>query len=259
MSRGGDYDIMPGHAFQVTAVLLLLIALIAPIAASDETKENSLPLIHVTGSGTIKAAPDRAEIDLTVVTKNPDVKAAQKENAGKMDRVMSALTDPSKGNLTRQEIGTTSYSISEVYSPDDTLKEKFGKDVTIYQVSNTISIDTAKIEHVGDIIDFAVAAGANEVSSLDFTLSQAKTAELRAKALDIAVEKARKDASIVATAMGKTLGDVHEVTVDESYQPPVYYNQDIRAEKLAVAAPATPIEPGNVEVTARVTSAYLIT
>lgn len=259
MCPGGDYDIMPGHALQITAVLLLLIAMLAPIVTAEETKENDLSLIHVTGSGTIKAAPDRVEIDLTVVTKNPDVKAAQKENARKMDSVMEVLTDPSKGNLTKQEIGTTSYSISEVYSPDDALKEKFGKDVTIYQVSNTISIDTTMIDRVGDIIDLAVASGANEVSSLDFTLSQAKTAEIREKALDIAVEKARNDARIVLTAMGKTLGDVHEVTVDESYMPPVYYNQDVRSEKMVGAAPATPIEPGTVEVTARVTSAYLIT
>jgi len=58
--------------------------------------------------------------------------------------------------------------------------------------------------------------------------------------------------------MGKSLGDVFEVTVDESYQPPVYYNQDYRSSQLAAAAPATPIEPGAVEVTARVTAGYLI-
>ncbi len=238
------------------AVILLITAMIP--AGAAETKDGDIPLIHVTGSGTIKAVPDRVQIELTVVTKNPDVKAAQKENARKMDTVMSALRDPSKGNLTGREIGTTSYSISEVYYPDDALKAKYGDNVTIYQVSNTISIETEKIDRVGDIIDLAVAAGANSVSSLQFTLSQQKTAELRKEALEIAVKKAEADARTVMAAMGKSLGEVYEVTVDESYQPPVYYNQDARSVQMAAAGPKTPIEPGSVEITARVSAEYRI-
>lgn len=242
-----------------TAVILFLLVLFiaVPVHAAGESEAKE-PLIHVSGSGTIKAAPDRVEIDLTVVTKNPDVKAAQKENARKMETVMSALRDQSKGKLAGREIGTTSYSISEVYYPDDALKAKFGEGVTIYQVSNTISIETAQIDRVGDIIDIAVAAGANSVSSLRFTLSQEKTAELRADALGIAVKKAETDARTVVTVLGKTLGDIREITIDEGYQPPIYYNQDYRSNQMLAAAPATPIEPGSVEVTARVSVAYQI-
>lgn len=71
-------------------------------------------------------------------------------------------------------------------------------------------------------------------------------------------KKTHADAETVVTAMEKTLGDVYEITVDESYQPPVYYNQDYRAAGYASAAPATPIEPGAALVTARVTAGYLI-
>ncbi|MCA1917382.1 SIMPL domain-containing protein [Methanospirillum hungatei] len=248
---------MHRNAFITGLVLIVLITSTISVSAT-ETKDDGIPLIHVTGSGTIKATPDRVQIELTVVTKNPDVKAAQKENARKMETVMSALRDPSKGNLTGREIGTTSYYISEVYYPDDALKAKYGDNVTIYQVSNTISIETEKIDRVGDLIDLAVAAGANSVSSLQFTLSQQKTADLRKEALAIAVKKAQADAETVMAAMGKTLGDVHEVTVDESYQPPVYYNQDSRSVQMAAGAPSTPIEPGSVEVTARVTTGYRI-
>ena len=252
-----NFGIMHTHMLVSGLVLIVLITTMVSVTTA-ETKNCDIPLIHVTGSGTIKAAPDRVQIEFTVVTKNPDVKAAQKENARKMDMVMSALRNPSKGNLTGQEIGTTSYSISEVYYPDDALKAKYGEDVTIYQVSNTISIETEKIEKVGDIIDLAVVSGANSVNSLQFTLSQEKTAKLRNEALVIAVKKAQTDARTVTAAMGKSLGDVHEVIVDESYQPPVYYNQDSRSFGRAAEALATPIEPGSVEVTARVTAGYKI-
>jgi uncharacterized protein len=244
--------------FLRVCIVLVLALFLAGISCADDTKETKTNQIHVSGSGTIKTTPDRCEISFSVVTKNPDVKAAQKENARKMDGLMSVLKDPTKGNLTPAEISTSSYSISEVYSPDDSLKAKFGDNVTIYEVSNTISVETSQLDSVGDLIDMAVANGANSISSLKFTLSKQKTAELRSEALKIAVEKARSDADATTSALGTGVGAVHEVTVEDSYNPPVYYNQDFRTEKLVAAAPSTPIEPGSVDVSARVSVTYEI-
>lgn len=237
--------------------LVLIICLIGIGSAADTSSTSEKSLIHVSGSGTVKTTPDRCEISFSVNTKNSDVKAAQKENARKMDLVMSVLKDPSKGNLSPAEIGTSSYSISEVYSPDEALIAKFGDGVVIYEVSNTITVETSHMDRVGDLIDLAVTNGANGVNSLQFTLSKAKTAEFRNQALKIAVEKAKSDADIVASAMGLSLGSAHEITVEDSYNPPVYYNQDLRSASLA-AAPSTPIQPGSIDVSARVSVAYQI-
>lgn len=237
--------------------LMLIICLIGTGSVADTQSTSDKSLIHVSGSGTIKTTPDRCEISFSVNTKNSDVKAAQKENARKMDLVMNVLKDPSKGNLGPGEIGTSSYSISEVYNPDEALKTKFGDGVVIYEVSNTITVETSDMDRVGDLIDLAVTNGANGVNSLQFTLSKAKTAEFRNQALQIAVEKAKSDADVVATAMGLTLGTAHEITVEDSYNPPVYYNQDFRSASLA-AGPSTPIQPGSIDVSARVSVAYQI-
>ncbi len=237
-------------------IMVLTICLLASIGAAEDVAKTSEEknLIHVSGSGTIKTTPDRCDIAFSVVTKNSDVKAAQKENARKMDLVMSVLKDPSKGNLTPAEIGTSSYSISEVYSPDDALKAKFGDNVVIYEVSNTISVETSQMDKIGDLIDFAVTNGANGVSSLQFTLSKGKTAEFRSQALTIAVAKAKADAEAVTQAMGLQVGSAHEITVEDSYLPPVYYNQDIRS--AGAAAPSTSIEPGSIDVSAKVSVTY---
>lgn len=245
---------------QVIPVLLLVMILSAVATVADNSSDKALEknLIHVSGNGIVKTTPDRCEISFSVVTKNPDVKAAQKENARKMDTVMTALKDPSKGNLTPAEIGTSSYSISEVYSPDEALKAKFGENVIIYEVSNTITIETDRIDQVGDLIDLAVTSGSNGVSSLSFTLSKAKTAEFRTQALKIAVDKAKADADAVALAMGQRIGPVHEVTVDDTYYQPYNYNQDMRSMSAAGGAAATPIEAGSIDVSAKVSIAYEI-
>lgn len=241
----------------VVIVMALTICLFASGAAAEDATKTTLEksLIHVSGSGTIKTTPDRCDIAFSVVTKNSDVKAAQKENARKMDQVMGVLKDSSKGNLTPAEIGTSSYSISEVYSPDDALKAKFGDNTVIYEVSNTITVETSQMDRIGDLIDLAVTNGANGVSSLQFTLSKSKTAEFRNQALSIAVDKAKIDADAVTRAMGIQLGAAHEITVEDSYTPPVYYNQDLRSAGMA-AAPSTPIEPGSIDVSAKVSIAY---
>jgi len=240
----------------ICLILAVVLCLVVPAAIADDPADTDARLIHVSGSGTIKTVPDRCDISFSVVTKNSDVRAAQKENSRKMDLVMNVLRDPAKGNLTPAEIGTSSYSISEVYSPDDALKAKFGENTVIYEVSNTISVDTSQMDRIGDLIDLAVTNGANGVSSLQFTLSKEKTSELRTRALAIAAEKARADADAVMQAMGQTLGPVHEITVDEVYTPPVFYNQDIRTAAYAGAAPSTPIEPGSIDVTAKVSVSY---
>lgn len=247
---------------RILSRLLLISCLLAGVilVSAEETKSaDDKDLIHVSGTGTVKASPDTAKISFSVVTQNPDVKIAQTENAKKMDSVMKALTDPDSGNLTNEEISTSSYSISRVYYPDDALKAKFGPNTTLYEVSNKISIETKKTDQVGEIIDLAVAKGANDVSELDFTLGKDETETYRVRALQIAADKARKDAETVLTSIGRSMGNAHEISVDESSSPPVYYNQRYLSDKAAVAgAPSTPIEPGEVEVTARVTITYQI-
>lgn len=240
-------------------VLLLVMVLTACASATEGATEKSTDknLIHVSGSGTIKTTPDRCEISFSVVTKNPDVRAAQKENSRKMEAVMNVLKDSSKNNLTPSDISTTSYSISEVYNPDDTLKAKFGENVVIYEVSNTITVETKKIEQVGDLIDSAVTSGSNGVSSLTFTLSKERTAVFRNQALKIAVEKAKSDAEAVTSALGKQIGSVHEITVEDSYYPPYANNQDMRA-LYANGAASTPIEAGSIDVSAKVSISYEI-
>ena len=244
------------HAIHGIIILALVCCLAMGVSADTSSGADEKDLLHVSGSGTIKTTPDRCDISFSVVTKNSDVRAAQKENARKMEIVMGVLRDPSKGNLSPAEIGTSSYFISEVYNPDDPVKQEAGDNTVIYEVSNTINVETSRIDQVGDLIDLAVSSGANGVSSLQFTLSREKSSEFRSQALGIAVDKARADAEAVSRAMGLTLGSAHEVTVDEPYSPPMYFNQDMRSVSYAGSAPSTPIEPGSIDVTAKVSVSY---
>ncbi len=233
---------------------LVTLALIATPSLADEQSDNE-KIIQTSGTGNVKVAPDLADITFSVITKNPDVKAAQKENARKMEIIIASLKDTSKGAISPENIQTTSYSVSETYL-DDALKAKYG-DKVVYEVSNTIEIETSDINSVGDIIDYAIKNGANEVSSLTFTLSKEKNLEIRKQALDIAVQKAKSDAEVVAESLGINAGPVYSVDIDASNTNPSYYNE-MYSMKNADSTGYTPIEAGTVEVTATVSVSFTI-
>ncbi len=240
-------------------VLLLCLAPALVIAAGDEElKEDT---ISVSGTGKIKTTPDICQISLSVKTTGTDVKKLQGENAKSMTKILAALGSMETCALGSKEIQTRGFSISEVYYPDDTLVAKYGKDVTIYQVTNNINIETDKLTCVGDIIDTAIANGANDIDYVTFTLSPEKENEYRSQALVAATDLARKDAEVVLGALGVTLGSVHTVSVEQSYNPPVYYASTNKASYMmeAGAGPAaTPIDPGDVDVTATVSITFRI-
>ncbi|HOU80237.1 MAG TPA: SIMPL domain-containing protein, partial [Methanoregulaceae archaeon] len=99
----------------------------------------------------------------------------------------------------------------------------------------------------------------NQVSSVGFSLSPEKEKSLRATVLTQAVGNARSDADITAAATGVTITGVKSVVVGSVYVPVAYDNRySGSAEMKAVSVP-TPIETGQIKVTAQVSISYLIT
>jgi len=254
---------MNRFSFSILGILVLLCmgcAISACIADDEETVDDDT--ISVSGTGIIKTTPDICKISLSVKTTGTDVKDLQDENAKSMTKILAAFSSMDTCALADNEIQTSGFSISEVYYPDDTLISRYGKDVTIYQVTNSISIETDKLSCIGEIIDTAIANGANDIDSVTFTLSPDKENEYRAQALVAAVDEARTDAGIVLEALGRNTGSVKTVNVQKSYNPPVYYDSANYALPAASgggpARAETPIDPGEVDVTAEVSITYRI-
>ena len=80
-------------ALLILAVSLLVAAfgLIFNVPAQAEEDKVEKRTINVTGQAKVSASPDIARINLGVVTENVDAKAAQKENAESMDKVIAAI------------------------------------------------------------------------------------------------------------------------------------------------------------------------
>lgn len=244
---------MRGKTALLGIALMILCAAVVGNVTAQLPEESRDKLIHVSGTGKVTTTPDQAVIVFAVETEHADVKTAQQENARRMDAVTNALKN---AGIPAKDIRTAGYNIYPVTESDS---RPFGDSkVKFYRVINTVEVTLNDVNRAGEIVDLAVASGANRVDRFAFTLSEAKQLELRSQALNAAVVQARGDANVVAAALGKTIVDVKDVSVGNNYVPLAYDTRLMGMEKAAGSAVPTPLEVGEIDVTASVSISYVI-
>jgi uncharacterized protein YggE len=128
--------------------------------------------------------------------------------------------------------------------------------IRAYRAVNNVSVTVNDIESVGAVIDAATGAGANRVASLRFDARD--TQEARLEALGIATEEARRQAEVLAAALGYRLGPPLEVhgNAQSPMPPPMPMMRGALAYETQSAGPTTPVETGDQTVSASVTIKY---
>ena len=124
-------------------------------------------------------------------------------------------------------------------------------------MTNTLTVTLHDVNRTGEVIDIAVANGINQANSIQFMLSDEQAQVLRTEALKRAVSSARADADTVAAALGTTITDVKSADISGGYSPVLFQNYQAGDAMVKSAAP-TPIQPGDLTVTAQVSITYSI-
>ena len=217
---------------------------IALALVATQPQQAAPPEIRVTGTATASAEPERAEIDLGVVTQAATAKEAADANAEKLETVIAAVREAIG---TDGEIETQSYSLRPNYN-----RPRDGSELTIasYTASNMIRVSKIAIDDAAKVIDAATGAGTTNVQRLQFTVEDEEA--LRLRALADAARKARARAEALAGALGLDIVRVLSVTEGE----PVMvrpYAAPTRMMQAEAGRAQTPVQPGEVEVRATVT------
>lgn len=196
--------------------------------------------VLVTGDSIVQAQPDTAILVISVVTQGKRAIDAQQENAAKSEAVIRALKAAGGAG---SEVKTSGYSIQ----PQRVYKENQPPTIVGYEARNSVTVTLNNLTRVGDVIDAAAAAGANDIANISFTLRQDRQA--RDRALSEATRTAIGKARVVAEALGGRLLRVVEVQ-EEGYARP----RPIEAQydNIRTMKAATPIEVGSLDITARV-------
>ncbi len=208
------------------------------------------PHIRVTGRATVSEKPEKASVDVGVVTEAPEAKDAARLNAEKLDFVLKAIRNDLGSGANFE---TVSYSLNPVYRYPEARTEPV---LTGYSATNVVRVKELALDKVGEVIDLATSSGANSVANIAFGLRDEAAA--KARALREAAIDARAKADALANALGlQVLGilSVSEGEPDIVRPMPTY-----RAEMAMAQAgpPPTPVEVGVIEVRAIVTLVVLI-
>jgi uncharacterized protein YggE len=196
------------------------------------------PSIRVSGEATVTARPDQAILDVGVVTQADTAEAAAAQNARRADAV---LADLRKVLGSGADIKTVSYSVSPNYRYP---REGGQPTITGYTATNILRAQINDLDVVGKVIDGATQSGANRIERMQFRLRN--ETEVQNEALRQSARMARSKADAMASALG--LKVLRVLSAEESTGPIVRpMDERMFATARAEAAPATPIEPGNIE------------
>jgi len=210
----------------------------SPVAAADGNDQEER-MINVSGSGTASARPDEVALRLGVETTAETAREAVAENSEQMTAVIDALRE---GGVPEENIQTQMVRLQAQYETVTREPREDGqRELVGYTASNIVEARTADLEAVGQLLDAAVAAGANRIEGLRFELSD--PAELLEQARKAAWGDAEEKATQLAELAGVELGEVR--TIDEATTAP---RPVPRAEPALEAELAVPIEPGTEEI-----------
>lgn len=195
--------------------------------------------VTVTGTGTVRAAPDGLRLDIGVETHDVSVDAALRKANEAMAAVQGSLLG---SGVDQDDLRTTSLGIR-------TEHDRSGRTLSGYVVTHGLDVRLRDVSAAGAVIAAAAGAGgeAVRVSGLRFDLSD--DAVLVEQARSMAVEDARRSAQTLAAAAGREVGRAMRITEGAAGGP-----VPVRARMMAAeAAGPVPVAAGAHEVSITVT------
>jgi uncharacterized protein YggE len=225
--------------------LALLVSACAPAAANANVRT-----LSVSGSGDALLAPDIAYIYVGVHTENPAAAEAVEENTTQTEALIQAIRD---FGIDENDIRTTNFSIYPMDRFDPATGQPSGEKV--YAVDNTVYVTVRDLTKLGDLLDTAVQAGANNINSVQFDVAEKDEALREARAA--AVKDAEAEAQALAEAAGLSLGEIQSINFSEAQPYPIFDGKG-GGGALAAEQAAVPIQPGQLTFTVYVNVTYAL-
>jgi len=223
-------------------VVIAWIALACAVAAQEPAQPQNNVVVTV-GEAIVRRAPDRAFVTVSVETRAKSPRDAQRLNAEAMTAVQQRLT---QARLAPDAIRTTGYDLQQEF--DFVQGKRVPRE---FVARNGVEVRLDDIARTGEILDAVVQSGATSVSGIRFDLRDRDTADREALRLAVADARARADAA--ASGAGRAIDRV--LRIEDSREMVINPPRPVMRMMAGAAdsAPQTPVEPGTIEIRARVT------
>jgi uncharacterized protein YggE len=233
----------------IVSIVILIVAMSALFLFKPTSSQNT---VSVEGVATIKAMPDEIGIYFNIETKGKTSSEAKDANSEILDKLVAGLLDL---GYERNEITTESYNIYPNY---DWVNGERKDNGFVATHSLKVMVNASDTDKLGPIVDAGVNAGAG-ISYINFELSQESQNKYKAEAMKVAAQDAKTKAESVAEGFGKKVGKLVSVSVNDfGYYPWNVYSASgvAKDDRMTVETAVSNIQPGEQDVTARVSAVY---
>jgi len=193
--------------------------------------------ITVSGTGVVRVKPNIATTNVGIETTAATLADATSQSNTKMTAIIDKIKSM---GVADKDIQTSSFNISPIMNQP---KQGESPKITGYRVNNQVNVTIRKIDDVGKILDAVVAAGANNIFGISFSVDDPTPYQQQARAA--AVKDAMDKAGQLAKAAGITVGKVISINESGVTPRPIF--------RAATASPAfadstVPVETGEMQI-----------
>jgi len=182
------------------SAFLTVAGLLISVAAAPGQAVPAEALIVTTGRASGAAPPTSARLRLGIESKASSAGTAAADNSARQRRLLATLARLGFGS---SDARMTAYSVrADVDYETGKLRN--------YVASTDVEVAISNLATLGSVIDSSLAAGATEISNIDFIADSLP--QLRVRLLDEALANARRDAEALAKAAGGRLGELVELS-----------------------------------------------
>ena len=235
----------------LASLLILAISAIVITALSLAYRTNEQDRFSITGSGTVYAKADIANIEVGLKTGAKKTAAeATTESTNKMNEIVNELKQL---GIEEKDIKTSNYNLSPVYN----YTNDKGQELVGYEVTQSLNVKIRDLAKIGDVISKTTGKGANQIGNINFTIDDEFA--LKNQARELAIQKAQEKAVLIANQSGMKLGKVKSVVESSDYNPPIMYsyaNAKMESSAGADAITAPSIQSGQNEIKVEITLVY---
>lgn len=225
-------------------------------AGNDKTCDNSRT-VQVSGAAAINVTPDRALLQLGVMSTAATPEEVEAENTATIRNIIEAVRQL---GVADKDMSTDYYLVQPIYLDYDSMQIKG------YRIDNVVAITLRDVSQVSETLIVAFRAGANEVRNVQFYTSELR--RYRDEARSLAMKAATEKAAALADAGGAQTGCLLSISENSwSYYHGSWWGGRDRAmwtQNVVQNAPGgeqpasdeTPVSVGQITVRAEVNASF---
>jgi hypothetical protein len=234
------------------SLIVLALASISLAQVSSTPAAIQLNTVYAGADGKFEASPDTVVIRMEIASQQDTSRAAYDHAALAVDHVRQVLKTNGI-DLKAAQFGT--YQMQPMYDWKNPKHKVIG-----YRVTSDVTLKLRDFTKIGALTEQLANVEDTQNQSVNYTLEDIEQA--KAKASEDALKKARNQAGAVATAGGRTLGELLYASVDvnQTNIVPMMFAQSMArgAAPMATPPPMADFTPQTVTINAHVNALFAL-